>query len=190
MSNDKEKIYYIIHQLNLQNKDITWINKILYACELKSIATFKRRFSDFSILHYEHGPFCPELYEIKEHYRENNIGDTFEQVANKLDDNEKILIDEIITKWKTRGLGSAKQRLGLMGYVYNTLPFVLTPFGKQIEFEKYFDDELIDDPLIKKKEYKTLDNYIERNKDTLLEMIDTIDFDKLEKEILEHVESQ
>ncbi|BDA80181.1 hypothetical protein LPTSP3_g31110 [Leptospira kobayashii] len=161
------KIAFLISFFPNKRIAITHLVKLLYALELKSIAEKKRRFSQLKFIHDHYGPNIPEIESIlsssffevqfdedQKYYYSNFKSNTKE---TKFSTEEAKFIEEFaleFREYRFSGKGDPRNAGGLLGYAYNTEPFIETKFKEEINFEKYIGNSFIDKVLIKDKDFE------------------------------------
>lgn len=173
-SNIDSKIALLISYFPNKRLAITHLVKLLYALELKSIATKNKRFSKLKFIHDHYGPNIPDLELVlssslfEQKYDDNQkyyySSNKYLNPENNLSIEEVNFIDEFALEFKDysfSGKDDPRNAGGLLGYAYNTEPFIESNFKEEINFEKYIGKPFIDKVLIRDKDfekYKTQSN--------------------------------
>ncbi|EMY76085.1 PF13274 family protein [Leptospira weilii serovar Ranarum str. ICFT] len=146
---------------------VTHLVKMLYALELKSLAEKEKRITNIRFIHDHYGPNVPEIELILNNDKlfkiETENGKTFYSVKKSLKELETQISSkdvQLISSfakefylYKFSDKEDPHNAGGLLGYAYNTLPFIETKFKEEILFERYTSTPLIDKVLIKDKDF-------------------------------------
>ncbi|RHX77424.1 type II toxin-antitoxin system antitoxin SocA domain-containing protein [Leptospira yasudae] len=161
------KIALLVQQSPERRILITHLVKLLYALELKSLAERNKRFTDVRFIHDHYGPNAPEVelilkdkalfkQEIENGRIYYSVKTSKKDVVSKISIRDQNFINAFASEfytYKFSDKADPHNAGGLLGYAYNTLPFIETKFKEEIRFENYFESPMIDKVLIKDKDF-------------------------------------
>jgi len=142
-------IAYLLSKFEINLEPIVLI-KLVYLSELEAMEKCGKRFTDFTFIHYRHGPYSNELHNFCEKNKSSHY-----DLKGKDPDLINV-IENIVNKWKPIVLSGGIQ--GLINKTYHTLPFQEASFNDKIDFEKYKNNKYMSETVVNKKKYKQLSN--------------------------------
>lgn len=185
-TNEMYKIAYLLNSSQRKAQDYTHIVKLLYIAEIISIDKQKKRFTAFDFKHYKFGPMIENLDLIMNFsgmFDKDSNGLYFskclvDDIIEKLSCFEKEILDAVIKKWDGIPVNTKKNgnKSGLLGYIYNTIPFITTGYNEVIKFERFFSTPHIS-KIFSYKNYLDLKKKTDKNKKILDDFIYNDDYD-------------
>lgn len=183
---EKSDMAKVLFLLSKQSMTHTKLMKLLYICELFSVDTSGKRFTNLDFVHYHHGPYVSGLLDSLVSENKVTIEDDklIKLVSNddfKVSKIEAAIVSDVVDKWGAISLGE-KNGSGIMNYVYHTLPFIETHFGKSIDFLRYKRFGLAE-ITIKNKDFKRIKSRVIAAQDITNYLLSEVGIARIEEEV-------